>query len=494
MIRDFKQNRYHKLTLLHSNDLHGDFFAEEIDEKLVGGVSMLSGYVNKVREEEENVLYCIAGDMFRGSVIDSEYQGLSTIQIMNVLAPDVVTIGNHETDYGVAHLLFIEKLAQFPIINSNLYIKSNGVRLFRPCEIIEIDGMKILFIGVLTSDVIAQTKSDGIIGSYVDIQEAASEIGKICNTYNAIDIDFTVLLTHIGYEEDKKLAEILDPDWGVDIIIGGHSHTFVNEPAIVNNILIVQAGTGTDLIGRFDIIVDTQENNIESYKWKTVPINVANCPRNEQMEDLIASIKDKTDIKYGRVVTHFKEKLFHPDRWQQTSMGGVFADIMKHALGVDVFLMGSGSVRLQQMGPVVTYQNLVECFPYAAKVYCLKFTGAQLRKALLYIYRDEAWEGDHTEFFQLSEGMECVYSKSQHQFLTFKYNGEDIQDDDILTVGIQNFHYLNFEADLGLTLKEVEENGKARVVATNDQEVIEEYMIAHPSMAAAPVDRLVVLD
>ena len=98
-----------KLTLLHSNDLHGDFLAERIDNKLVGGVSMLSGYINKVREEEENVIYCIAGDMFRGSVIDAEYKGVSTIEIMNLLGPDVVTIGNHEVDYGLAHLLFIEK-------------------------------------------------------------------------------------------------------------------------------------------------------------------------------------------------------------------------------------------------------------------------------------------------------------------------------------------------------------------------------------------------
>lgn len=60
-----------KLALLHSNDLHGDFLVEKVDDKLVGGVSMLSGYVNKVRREEENVIYAIAGDMFQGSLIDS---------------------------------------------------------------------------------------------------------------------------------------------------------------------------------------------------------------------------------------------------------------------------------------------------------------------------------------------------------------------------------------------------------------------------------------
>ena len=98
--------RYKDITILHSNDLHGDFLAEKVDNKLVGGVSRLSGYINKVRNEEKNVLYCIAGDMFRGSVIDSDYKGLSTIEIMNMISPDVVTIGNHEIDYGLSHLLF----------------------------------------------------------------------------------------------------------------------------------------------------------------------------------------------------------------------------------------------------------------------------------------------------------------------------------------------------------------------------------------------------
>ena len=98
-----------KLTILHSNDLHGDFMAKEIDKELLGGISMLSGYINKVRHEEENVLYTISGDMFRGSIIDSEYKGMSTIEIMNMLTPDVVTLGKHEVDYGLAHLMFIEK-------------------------------------------------------------------------------------------------------------------------------------------------------------------------------------------------------------------------------------------------------------------------------------------------------------------------------------------------------------------------------------------------
>ena len=171
--------RYKKLTILHSNDMHGDFTAEKLDEKLTGGVSMLSGYVDKVRREEKNTLYCIAGDMFRGSIIDTEYKGLSTIEIMNALAPDVVTIGNHETDYGIGHLLFLEKCAKFPIINANLFIKSNYSRLFKPQIVLEVGGMKVLFIGILTEEVLAQARKERLIGSFINVHEAASEVGKI---------------------------------------------------------------------------------------------------------------------------------------------------------------------------------------------------------------------------------------------------------------------------------------------------------------------------
>ena len=310
-----------KLTILHSNDMHGDFLAKKVDDKLLGGVSLLSGYINKVRNEEENVLYAIAGDMFRGSVIDSEYKGLSTIEIMNMLAPDVVTLGNHEVDYGIGHLLFIEKCARFPIINANMYLTTNHVRLFNSHVVLEVDGMKILFIGVLTEEVLAQARQEKLVGSIVDVFEAATEIGKICNTYQTEDIDFTVLLTHIGFEEDKKLADLLDPRWNVDVIIGGHSHTLLEEPCVVAGIPIVQAATGTSQIGRFDIMVDTDRNCIDSYKWELIPIDESHCPRDTALEEVIRKYKEATDEKYSRYVTRFTRAYTNSGRNEESEIG-----------------------------------------------------------------------------------------------------------------------------------------------------------------------------
>ena len=199
-----------RLTILHSNDIHGDFLAEEADGVSVGGLSMLSGYVNKVRREEENVLYAIAGDTFRGSVIDSDFKGVSTIEILNLLGPDVATIGNHEADYGLGHLLLLEKCAKFPFINANLYIKSNGARLFRPYVILHCGGLRILFIGLLNEAILAMARKDTLTGNLVDVADPVETVGRIVNNYKNTDVDLTVLLTHIGFEEDKALAARLD--------------------------------------------------------------------------------------------------------------------------------------------------------------------------------------------------------------------------------------------------------------------------------------------
>ncbi|MBO4325652.1 MAG: bifunctional metallophosphatase/5'-nucleotidase [Clostridia bacterium] len=486
--------RFRKLVLLHSNDMHGDFLAENVDRKLVGGVGMLSGYINKVKEEEPNTLYCIAGDMFRGSVIDSEFHGMSTIEIMNMISPDVVTLGNHEVDYGVAHLLFLEKCAKFPIINANFHIKTNGARLFKPYLIKEIGGIKILFIGILTELVVAQAKNDGMVGTFVNITEAAEEIGRICNAHNSLDIDFTVLLTHIGFEEDKKLAALLDPAWGVDVIIGGHSHTFLKEAEKVNDILIVQAGTGTDQIGRFDIIIDTEKNCVAEYKWQSVPIDAEHCPVDHDIEKLIDAYKSKTDAKYGRVVTRFNRKLTHPCRTQETALGDLMADALKESLGLDIMLLGSGSVRTEELGPIVMLGDLTEAFPYDDEVFMVHVRGDQLKRMIKHTLRDEVWEGAHSEFYQYSEGLHMVYSKSEHEFREFKFKGEEVADDRMFTVGLQLFHYNNMENSFGITHKEILANAPRRTLSTSSREVIEEFLSENQHLDRVAGDRLIIED
>ena len=482
-----------KLTILHSNDLHGEFFAKEVDDTLVGGVSMLSGYVQKVRQEEENVIYAIAGDMFRGSLIDSEFKGISTIEIMNLIAPDIVTLGNHEVDYGLSHLLFLEKCAKFPIINANMYITMNHTRLFRSHYIKEIDGMKVLFIGILTEEVLHATKRERFIGTLVGIAEAAEEVGRICNAYRTTDIDFTVLLTHIGIEADKELASRLDPSWGVDIIIGGHSHTLLHEPVVVAGIPIVQAACGTDQIGRFDIQVDTDNNCIDHYDWNLIPISDENCPRDKDLESVIYRYKEQTDSKYKRIITRLVDRYTHPVRNQETILGKLLADAFKDLLSVDVMFLGSGSIRREDLGPIVTWQDLLEVMPYNDSVNLLVVDGATLRKMIRHIFREEAFAG-HTEFFQYSRGFRIEYDRGSREITSLSLNGYEIQDQEKLKLGVQGYHILNMEDSLGITMEEASKYRKPKVLASSSADVVEEYFSRHELIRASGERRIIVTE
>jgi len=355
-----------KFTILHSNDIHGDFLAEvkKGQGNLIGGLALLSGYINKVRAEEENVLYVISGDMVQGSLIDSEYKGISTIEIMNYLAPDVVSLGNHELDYGLPHLLFLEKVANFPLVNANLYVKKYNKRLMTPYIIIKKAGFDILFTGIITEKVLDSIKQDELIGSFISLEEASKEVGKITNAYKNDDIDLTILLTHIGFESDIELAKLLKPQWGVDLIIGGHSHTVLNKPEKVNNILITQAGVGSDQIGRFDLVVDDDTNSIVDFKWKLIPIDSNLAEPDKDLQDYINSFRDVVDRKYNTIICKLSKKLTHPAREIETSLGNLVADAFGETSQADVVLVGSGSIRVKEIGPIVTLKDFKTCFPY----------------------------------------------------------------------------------------------------------------------------------
>lgn len=469
-----------KFTILHSNDMHGDFLAEarQGSGRLVGGLALLSGYLNKVREEEENVIYVVAGDMVQGSLIDSEYKGVSTIEIMNYLSPDVVTLGNHELDYGLPHLLFLEKVANFPIVNANLYMKKYGKRLMEPYFIMSIAGFSILFIGVITEKVMDALALDQLIGTFVSTEDAAEEIGKICNTYKNNDIDLTIALTHIGFESDIELAKMLKPEWGVDMIIGGHSHTILEQPEKVNDILITQAGVGTDQIGRFDIVVDDDTNSIIEWKWELVPINNAISEVDRSLQDFIDNYKDKVDEKYNVIITRFSEKLTHPKREVETTLGNMIADALADVSDTDVVLVGSGSIRINELGPVVTLGGLKACFPYDDSLTRYSITGKQLRRIFSYIMRLENRDGEG-ECYQTNSRIRAVYSDLSSEIAAITMDGIPVVDDQKYTITLQGYHFANSKANLDISNEELLALEGSKVVSTSAYQVLEEWLRDH---------------
>ena len=463
-----------RLVMLHSNDMHGDFFAKETHDRMVGGMSRLSGYVHKVREEADDpVLYVISGDMLQGSIIDQDYRGISTILVMNMLEPDVVTLGNHEMDYGFSHLMFLERCANFPIVNANLYIKPTESNLFKPYHIIEIDGIRILFIGIITEEIIAKSKSEPLIGTFIGIEDAAEEVEYICNSYKDVDIDLTVLLTHIGFDQDIELAKLLPPEIGVDLIIGGHSHTMLEQPEKVNDILIAQVGSGTEHIGRFDLILNMDTNSVHEFSWKAVPIDDTNCPNDPVMDELLSNYQEEVDGKYNSVICRLPHEMEHENRFRETELGNLFADILRYQLGVDIVFVASGSIRKKKMSQLVTRTDIMEVYPYDEALISFSVDGATLREMLEHLM-DSLYHHGSREFYQWNAELRANI-EPDGKIGDVWLKGENLDPRKEYRIAMQDYHYGIIADTFGITHEVLDKKGRVRVVSTSAQDNVIEY-------------------
>ena len=411
------------------------------------------------------------------------------MEIMNYLAPDVVTLGNHEFDYGLPHLLFLEKVANFPIVNANLHIKGFHKRLMKPHLIINKAGFDLMFIGIITDKVIDAVKKDALIGSFISLEDASREVGVITDAYKNDDIDLTVLLTHIGFDSDVELAGLLKPEWGVDMIIGGHSHTILEQPANVNNVLIAQAGVGTNHIGRFDIVVDDDTNSIVDYKWQLVPIEEGIAEPDTRLAEYIDTFAREVDRKYSTIICKFTDTMTHPRRDIETSLGNLFADALADMGESDIMLVGSGSIRSKELGPVVTLRDYRACFPYEDYFTRFNVPGSLIKRIFQHIMRKDNRNGEG-ECYQVSGRIRAVYDEGAKSLVSLTFDGSPIDDDHLYTLGLIGYHIINCLAFLDVSNAELLAGGKDKVIATNVADVLEEYLKTHQNIGRKVEGRL----
>jgi 5'-nucleotidase len=385
--------------------------------------------------------------------------------------------------------LFLEKIANFPIVNANLYIKPFEKRMMRPYHIVSKAGFDILFTGILTEKTMDSIKLDELIGTFVTLEEASAEVGKICDAFRRDDIDLTIVLTHIGFESDKQLAAMLRPEWGVDMIIGGHSHTVLDQPESVNGILITQAGTGTNQIGRFDITVDDDTNSIVDWKWQLIPIDDDIAEPDLRMAEFIESFKSVVDRKYSVIITKFAEQLTHPLREEESTLGNLLADAIADSTQCEVVLLGAGSVRVRELGPAVSLMDLIACFPYDDTLTRYMVDGKTLKKAFAHWMRPENRNGEG-ECYQVNSSIRAVYSDSSRELVSLEVNGAPVADETVFRLILQGYHAKNAGLYLNVEPEELTAIAPSRVLATSAQTVLKEWLGTHQNESRKVEGRL----
>ena len=251
-----------KLTILHTNDMHSriDPFGPN-DKKYAnrGGMSRVATLVEKIRKEESNVLLLDAGDIFQGTPYFNIFGGEVELKLMSQMKYDASTIGNHDFDNGIEGFNKVLHNANFPFLCANYDFNDTILKSkTKPYHIIEKQGIKIGIFGI-------GIELDGLVDSrlcgntkYNDPITAANKYAKLLKEEH--ECNMVICLSHLGHEyeseilSDKTLAKSTE---NIDLIIGGHTHTFLEKAVTFSNkigqpILINQAGWAALSLGRVD--------------------------------------------------------------------------------------------------------------------------------------------------------------------------------------------------------------------------------------------------
>jgi 5'-nucleotidase len=252
-----------QLTILHTNDTHSriePFPANAPRFAGMGGVARRASLVNRIRSENPNVLLLDAGDVFQGTPYFNYYKGALDFQAMTKMGYDASTIGNHEFDNGVEGFVEVADEANFPFVSSNYdyrdspmadYVKSNIIK--------EVDGIRIgIFgLGINFAGLVLPSLHEGV--RYMEpVRMAQYQADQLRYRYNC---DMVICLSHLGYSYNNPNrvddVTVARQTRGIDLIIGGHSHTFLEAPERIRKddgsvTIISQVGFAGIVLGRID--------------------------------------------------------------------------------------------------------------------------------------------------------------------------------------------------------------------------------------------------
>ncbi|WP_299335603.1 bifunctional UDP-sugar hydrolase/5'-nucleotidase [uncultured Psychroserpens sp.] len=261
-----------KITILHTNDVHSHIDAFGPDDGRnpnQGGVARRATLIEAIRKDNPNTLLLDAGDIFQGTPYFNYYGGELEFKLMSMLKYDVATIGNHDFDNGIDGLYAQLPHADFDFVSAN-YDFSNTIMdtHVKPYRIIVKDGIKIgIFgLGIMLEGLVDKKMYKETV--YIDPTETSQEMTRILKEDKKCDL--VICLSHLGYNYrnipdricDLKLAKTTKD---IDLIIGGHTHTFLDKPTVVKNMegknmLVNQVGCYGINLGKIDFYFDSNKN------------------------------------------------------------------------------------------------------------------------------------------------------------------------------------------------------------------------------------------
>jgi 2',3'-cyclic-nucleotide 2'-phosphodiesterase (5'-nucleotidase family) len=349
------------VVLFHTNDLHGH----------IENAATLSGLVREERARRPDVLWLDAGDAITGTPVSTVFKGTPIFTVTSAMGIDAGVLGNHEFDHGWQRITDFRETAAYPLLCANATVagKEEGERRLlgdAPWKVFPVDGVRVGVIGVVSEGTPALTVASATVG--VKFETARAALERLVPVVRP-KCDLLVALTHVGYEKDIALAQQVK---GLDVIVGGHSHTDLPGPVEIGGTLVVQAFRYGERLGRLELTVDLVNKKV--VKWEGGPIEV---DREKQpshpgtariVRELEARVSKQVDVRIGEVARGLGRKDL------QRVAERVFMEALETPLG---FMNPAGVRGAIRKGPV-SIRDIWTAFPFDNTLVRIRCRGERL--------------------------------------------------------------------------------------------------------------------
>ena len=388
---------FQKFAFLYFNDFHGALEPRTKKKKVngkkvkyeVNGIARMATMVKKLRaaNRQYNIpTYLVnAGDFIQGSLLSNSSKGAIEAEVFNRMGLSFYTMGNHELDFGQDNLLNLRRLIKAPCVTANYKIRNKPVG---KVLIKKVNGIKMGVAGLVASQdfSLAMPKVDPIFLKNSSVEDEFKKAKEIVSYFKKKGVDLVVFVNHLGLENDKKLAKEVE---GIDIIIGGDSHTAIEGCEMVKNknnkTCIVQAGAEGQYLGHLEVTL--WEGKLSSFDAKLIPLDETVTP-DPGISRYIQSKKSELKRQYGKIIAQNDcslEGTKHTIREQETNLGDFVTDILKDHFRVDVAIYNSGGIRASLAKGPVTIGDIMAALPFPTnRTHLLKLTGKELMTVLNY--------------------------------------------------------------------------------------------------------------
>ena len=353
-------------------------------------MAKIAHIIRSIRARNPNVVTIDAGDIFQGTPYYKLYHGEVEVEMLNDAGYDIYTIGNHEFDDGPENLAKQLKRAHFDIISCNLDATKlpELASLIKPSVVKTINGQKVAFIGAIVPTLAEVSLKTEMVKVKATGDAWMDPIKEEIARVKAQGIDRIVLVTHVGVELDKKLAELPD----VDVIIGGHSHTRLDKPIIVHHpdgsdCIVVQTGSYGRALGKLDLDFD-QHGQVHVANTTYKLINITDRIHNEKDVQAYLAEKEKPFAKMRTTVDAIAVSDFDNSfkRFPGDSpIGDLIADALAEGgskYGATIAFQNRGGIRGRiERGPV-TEEKVEEILPFENHLLVATVKGSDLMKVL----------------------------------------------------------------------------------------------------------------